>query len=281
MGIRSEAYLMARERILIAVKTYPTLSEKYRELACTAGFREDGSWIRLYPVPFRFLEDNQRYKKYQWVELDVTKNTSDPRPESFRPKDLDNITLSDVIGTDKGWEVRRNLILAKNTVYTKLDELIALANSNKLSIAIFKPKEVIEFIAEASEPEWAPAKLNAVLDSLKQGDLFEERDLGEFKIMPKLPYKFSYRFLDENGTSSTLMIEDWEIGQLYWNCVKNYGEANALEKVKQKYFDDFAKTKDLHLFLGTTRQYHGWAKNPFVIIGTFHPPHVMQNSFLL
>jgi hypothetical protein len=36
---------MAKERILIAVKTYPTISEKYKELACTAGFRPDGSWM--------------------------------------------------------------------------------------------------------------------------------------------------------------------------------------------------------------------------------------------
>lgn len=42
---------MPRERILITVKTYPTLSASYGELVCTAGLREDGSWIRIYPVP--------------------------------------------------------------------------------------------------------------------------------------------------------------------------------------------------------------------------------------
>lgn len=34
---------MALTRILISVKTYPTLSTTYDELVCTAGFREDGS----------------------------------------------------------------------------------------------------------------------------------------------------------------------------------------------------------------------------------------------
>src|SRR5438552_18797925 len=33
---------MAAERILITVKTYPTLSRKYGETVCTAGVREDG-----------------------------------------------------------------------------------------------------------------------------------------------------------------------------------------------------------------------------------------------
>jgi len=47
---------MAKTKVLIAVKTYPTLSEKYDELVCTAGFKEDGTWIRIYPVPFRKLK---------------------------------------------------------------------------------------------------------------------------------------------------------------------------------------------------------------------------------
>ena len=50
-------------RVLIAVKTYPTLSEKYDELVCTAGFLEDGTWIRIYPIPFRKLSYDNRYNK--------------------------------------------------------------------------------------------------------------------------------------------------------------------------------------------------------------------------
>jgi len=62
---------MERKRIYITVKTYPTLSEKYDELVCTAGICEDGSWIRLYPLPFRKLDNEQKYKKYQWIEADI------------------------------------------------------------------------------------------------------------------------------------------------------------------------------------------------------------------
>lgn len=70
---------MKKERVLITVKTYPTFSRKYIELVCTAGFREDGSWIRLYPSPFRFLEKGNRYKKYQWIELEIDKNPERPQ----------------------------------------------------------------------------------------------------------------------------------------------------------------------------------------------------------
>ena len=100
-----------------------------------------------------------------------------------------------------------------------------------------------------------------------------------FSVVPKLPYKFSYRFIDDAETESILMVEDWEIGMLYWNCLKEcrYDEELTLRKVKQKYFNEFMK-KDLYLFLGTLRQYHGWARNPFVIVGVFYPPFNQQQD---
>ncbi len=62
---------MSLTKVLVSVKTYPTLSEKYDELVCTAGFREDGSWIRIYPVPFRKLDYSNRYNKWEWIEMDL------------------------------------------------------------------------------------------------------------------------------------------------------------------------------------------------------------------
>lgn len=97
----------------------------------------------------------------------------------------------------------------------------------------------------------------------------------------KLPYKFYYDFTDEAGKSSKMMIEDWEIGQLFWNCLKaaEGDEAQALEKVKQRYEQEFLNQKDLYFFLGTTKQWHmRRAKNPFVIIGVFYPKKEIQTS---
>jgi hypothetical protein len=67
---------MALTKVLIAVKTYPTLSSKYDELVCTAGFLEDGSWVRIYPIPFRKLEYDKQYSKYDWVEIDLERKIS-------------------------------------------------------------------------------------------------------------------------------------------------------------------------------------------------------------
>lgn len=77
---------LLRERILVTAKTYPTLSKKYGELVCTAGVREDGSGVRLYPVPFRRLDDKDRYAKYDLIDTVLVKSRSDPRPETYHPQ---------------------------------------------------------------------------------------------------------------------------------------------------------------------------------------------------
>jgi hypothetical protein len=125
---------MALTKVLIAVKTYPTLSSKYDELVCTAGFREDGSWIRLYPVPLRKKSYNEQYKKYDWIEVDLVKNESDFRPESFRPKTIDTeIKVVGHIGTNDGtWEERKQICLGK--IYSNLTELIAQAKEKNTCI---------------------------------------------------------------------------------------------------------------------------------------------------
>ncbi len=274
---------MAKEKILITVKTYPVISESYTELACTAGFREDGSWIRLYPIPFRLLDQDQRYEKYQWIEADIGKSTKDTRPESFRVTNVDGMKLLEKVDTGRrrDWAERRRLILGKSKIFTNKGEIIGKAHTNEMSLAIFKPAKIIDFVVEKAEPEWDADKLQVLQDKLKQKNLFDEQNLDDFKPVRKLPCRFKYKFLDDSGAESSLMIEDWEIGALYWNCLRDHGEQEAIKKVREKYIDEIAAKRDLYLFLGTTRQWHALkAPNPYVIVGTFHPPPETQPSFL-
>ena len=274
---------MALTKVLITVKAYPTLAEKYDELVCTAGFREDGKWVRIYPIPFRKMDYDNRFKKYQWIELDLVKNPSDPRPESYKPKDYNKIILGERIGTDSGyWTQRKKIVLKK--VYTNLTQLINEAKDDDIftSLAVFKPKKILEFVTEHTSREWNRKKLAKLKSKAEQIGLFANSQ-NPFEVVKKLPYKFSYIFIDKNNRRSKMMIEDWEIGQLFWNTLKRHegNEERACEDVRKKYFDDFAKTKDLYLFLGTTYIFHmRKASNPFVIVGTFHPkPDKRLNLF--
>ena len=271
---------MAKERILVTVKTYPTLSRKYGETVCTAGVREDGSWVRLYPVPFRRLDEAEQYRKFDWLECDLIKNSGDPRPESFRPADVKQLSAVDHLDTTDNWRERRRLLLKTAVVYTRLQTLIDAAKANALSLAVFKPSRIIYFVWEEEDREWDPARVEILRNKSLQGVLFEEDAWRQaFRLIAKLPYSFSYRFEDVDGRVSELQILDWEIGQLYWNCLRQSGrnEAEALSKVRTKHHDEFM-TKDLHFFLGTTQQFHGWAANPWVIVGVFPIPHEYQTA---
>jgi hypothetical protein len=90
-------------RVLIIAKTYPELSTKYGETVCTAAVDEAGNPLRLYPIPFRYLRGPQRFQRYQWVSLGLSKTPYDVRPESYRV-DPDSITLgSTVPATQDKW----------------------------------------------------------------------------------------------------------------------------------------------------------------------------------
>lgn len=277
---------MPVERVLITVKTYPTLSKTYGETVCTAGLTQNGDWIRIYPVPFRRIEDlEQRYHKYEWIECDLHRIIAkDKRPESRRPADIHSFRRVAHMGTEHQWRERRSRILEKGHVFTNVQTLIDDAKADKRSLATFKPKEILDFVVEPDERDWDEKKLDEIRKQLSQHDLFEDNEWRKtFRVVDKLPYKFSYQFTDDTGQGRTLMILDWELGALFWKYGRD-DEDLAIRKVRQKYFDDFTKT-DLHFYLGTTQQWHNVAPNPWVIIGVAPFPSVtaeryQQTSFL-
>lgn len=103
--------MIEKRKIFITVKTYPTLSKKYDEIVCTAGILDDGSWARIYPLPFRKLDYENRYRKYQWMGIQLEKNTSDSRPESYKICDIAQVKLiGEPVGTTMGWAERENVL---------------------------------------------------------------------------------------------------------------------------------------------------------------------------
>jgi hypothetical protein len=275
---------MERKRIFIAVKTYPTISKKHVELVCTAGVLEDGAWIRLYPVRFRTLDIEQKYPKYAWIEADVERNLSDFRPETYSIVNPESIAVVDRLHYKQTpWNMRKEIIFRNKEIFTNLEKLIILAKTKGTSLAVFKPTHILDFKIEQTEREWPKDTLKILELQSRQLSMFQtpEEIANDFRVADKIPYKFSYRFSDDSGRESTLMIEDWEIGMLYRNCLKNANgdEHQAVEKVRQKYYDYFLKEKDLYFFLGTTREFHNIAPNPFIIVGVFYPPISHQTDF--
>ena len=269
-----------QKKILVTVLTYPTPSHKYIETVCTAGITEEGDWIRIYPIKLRMLDETIR--KYNWYIFDVEPRPSnkDLRKESFFCTFPPQKSIGS-IGTKDCWRERKELCL-KNVFnkYEKLEEASDTRVQGFISLATFKPKELVDFIAEKKDTKKDEAIKKEIISSLKsQGELIPSDDIPQYwKMAQSIPYTFYYVFKDDSDREVRLMIEDWELMMLYRNCAKE-GEAIALSKVRQKYFSEF-RDKDLYFFMGTRREAHmrRW-KKPYSIIGVFYPPKVLQPTF--
>ncbi len=277
---------ISKARVLILVKTYPLPNASYGETVCTAGLLDGKTWVRIYPINWRDLKDDQKYPKYSWIQLDLVRNEKDFRQETYKPRlgSDEDIQVIGSIDTSDDWAARKEYILQE--VFTSMRDLIELAKSEGAkSLATFKPAEIVDFTVEdAADREWKKQWLNRSL----QTSMFHLDSTGvarKQRLTRKLPYSFKYKFMAAGEDRPREMtIQDWEIGALFWNCLQRAGgnEEQAKLQVRRKYLEEFTTSKDLYFFLGTHQRHHRRnAPDPFLIVGVFYPPKVAQLRLFL
>lgn len=271
------------KKILLLVKTQPTISKSYGELVCTAGIDENGNWVRLYPLPFETYKDGA-FKKYTWIDVDVVarEHWKDPRPESYTPQ-RDTLSLGKTLSTRGRWRERRAYVLEKAKIFTSMDELRELGRTNKVSLAIFKPAKVLNVqVFEEENPKYTKEEIRNFLQGMEAltSDLFDGKD-HTMRYVPteKVPFRLKITFLDSHNKKSCMSVLDWEVGALWFNNYKNAPFTTIKEKVEAQYWD-FARNTDLHFYMGTIHQWvQKRALNPWSIIGVAQFPHQWQPEF--
>lgn len=253
------------KRALIVVRTYPTPAKTGAEVSCTAAITDDGKFLRLFPVPWRHLPDDQRFRKYQWVELRVEKATKDVRPESYKLKQ-NGIKILNTLGTVGDWKARKAVILP-----LKAHCLCCLMRERDEktfpTLGIFRPKKIESLIISADSPEWSAQQIAI----LQQGHLFEQK----LKQLEKIPYKFQYKFWCDHDecNSHTLMCADWEMAESWRRWRSKYGDKWE-EKFREKYERQLVEACDLHFYVGTVHRYPA----TWIIVGLFYPPKSAQSG---
>lgn len=271
--------ISSKVEVLITAKSPPYPSKGYRELVCTAGITKDGDWIRLVPIPYRYLKTGQKFDKFHWIELDVLKHDKDPRFETYRPVDLDKIKIIGQFEKDDKWYQRKQVLLPRitSTLCDKVKDFHEKANKGNQydasSLFMIKPYEILDLIIEDDNPKWKP----------EWQQLFEQETLFEdmkMKPLDKIPFKFSYRFkCSSECKGHKVKIEDWEIMELARNYLDDLDSLK--EKVIEKYKNWMLEKREIYFFMGSTMQFHRRkAKNPYIIIGVFYPPKDNQPAFL-
>jgi hypothetical protein len=246
---------------LIVVRTYPTPAKSGVEVSCTAAITKDGEWLRLFPVPWRFLPEDQRFRKYQWVEVVVTK-ASDPRPESYKIKPDGIKVLSEPLSTNRGWEARKDVVLPLRSHC--LCCLQKQRDTNGFpTLGIFRPNSIQRLTISAESPNWTEAQLAV----LRQGHLFTE---GPSTELEKIPFSFRYEFRCDHKecTGHKIICTDWEMGESYRKWRDDYGDEWE-PKFRARYETEMIHKYDTHFYVGTVHQHpHTW-----IIVGLFYPPH--------
>lgn len=262
--------LVQRERILILAKTYPSPSAKHVETSCVAGINQNGLMRRLYPVPFRMIEQDRQFKKWQWIEVGVEKSATDRRPESHKV-DIGTLQAQEGITTREEWAERREWI-DKLPTFISSDEMEHTRKNTGLSMALLRPKKVLALeIKDARNKEWTVEEKEKLMQAQMQGDLFSETQVKQqVKELRKVPFDFYYSYLCDtsNGEQETQhKIVDWEIGALFWKMYQKHGAAGWKNKFLEKLEGDLPR-KDLMFLMGNQHRF----QDQWLIISLFYPP---------
>lgn len=251
---------LSREAV-VTVKAYPNPSVKYHETVCVAAITREEGWVRLYPMQFRTLPFEKRFKKYQRITLNMQKHPQDARPESYRPDEL-SIVAGDVIDAGKSWSKRWEWI--QPTISASMCEIQRLQEQNGKSLGVFKPKKILDFIIEDDVGTWSGRK-EAELDQMS---LFDEQP----DRLEKIPMIFKYKYIcNEDACRGHMQsIIDWELMELYRNVRDKAATVDEIKaKIRMKYFDQLCGTdRDTHFFTGNHSRFPG----TFMILGVFWPP---------
>lgn len=222
---------------------------------------DSGKWARLYPVPFRDLDENKRFKKYTVIEAAVRKASEDRRPESHKIN-VDSINHVDYLDTKNGWARRKAIVLP--SISRSYCEILRQQEASDLSMAAFRPADV--------GFAWEKA-------SVRYGD---RRDACYAQLsfinptrraLEPVPYNFRYEFRCAGESACPghdLPIIDWELSAAWFHWHKKDSDTDSLlVKIKHNWLDVICSPeRDTLFFVGNTKRF----RDVFMVGGVFYPP---------
>lgn len=275
MQVRSET-----ARVLITVKASPQPSAKYGDTVCVAGIRVDGEradWIRLYPLPFRWMEVEQRFRKFDLIDVEVRREAKDTRPESYRP-DIETIT---VVRHLDNWKVRQPIMgrvpststCALSTAASKRHDapslgMITVASLDRLTIDPFG--------------EWSDAQKQRIARAANLAPLSifaEEAETPPELTAPRFVARYEYHCTEAGCPGHVGQILDWELTALQGRL---HAESDARVKaaIAAKFVDQmFAPGRQTSFFMGNFEDAR--KRGSFSVLGVYYPPETVASSVRL
>jgi hypothetical protein len=242
--------------LMVNCKTYPAVSSKYVETVCTGGVRPNGDFVRLYPVPFRFLDTDEQYKRWDVIRVRAYRDTKDQRPESWHIEPGVAIERLEAITTDRQrWE------WMKKSVHESAEAM----ESRKLTNGCVQI-EPVEFYWKPDSKEWTPNQMNVI----RQGDLFASKE-QMLSLADRVPWQFRLKYREKNtGRMDDGKVLAWSYYQGFRRARSRMGtDEEALETIADRVRGSiFNPEKRVFAILGTHSRFGHW-----MISSLYHVPN--------
>jgi hypothetical protein len=266
--------LYHQETLLILTKTYPSPSKKYRETSCVAALNQGGEMRRLFPIPYRLLDGEHQFQRWEWIRARITKANDDHRPESYKV-DVDSIERIQKLGTAQGWAERLNWIAPH--VLPNFEALETRRQATGETLGFIRPASFTLQIRPSDSTDWTQEELNKLI----QDGLFDTAEVKSRILLRKVPFDFYYDYTCQSPSGPltyTHKITDWEACALYWNCQKDYG-SDWERYFRARLEADFAQFKEIAFLMGTMHRF----PDKWLIVGIVYPPKAAarQQAFLI
>jgi hypothetical protein len=257
-------------KVVVLVKAAPVLTRDLTETMCVAGVRVDSGhheWARLHPVPFRDLDDEAKFAKYQAVSVTVRHPRTDRRPESWAPLH-GSILPAETIGTEHGWARRRQLVerLGEATMCDLIKVNQTGSGTGTPSLAVVRPLEPPTLQITQREEDQLRTWRQRAAAAASRLSLFDDpaAHKPELEVVP-WRFRYSFRCLAPGCNGHIQTIVDWEVAVL-WRHVHHRDD--WMEAMKQKLERDLWQSRDSVLFVGNQEQH----PISFLVLGVFWPP---------
>lgn len=199
---------MGRLQASLTYSSSPQPSAGHGDTVCVAGIRqgqEGPRWIRLYPIPFRHIEEESQFRKYDVVDVPVVPAKSDPRSESYRP-DLAHLRITGHVDGMKRIAWVEPLIDR-----TSACEALRLVRDNKPSPSLLAitPQD-ISGLKLSPGGEWTADERRKMEAHAQQAPLFGPEKDTRILEKPRFTGHFKYRCQDAACKGHEQGLLDWE-----------------------------------------------------------------------
>lgn len=224
----------AKDECVILVKALPHRSSNYFETVCCAGVGHDRKWRRLYPVPFRVLNDTQKFGRWNWVNYEFTSPAHDGRKESQK-------VVPESIAVGSKLKVQERSRLACDLTRESVEE----ATARQETLTLIKPSDVAFTWHEKSEQALADERRKHA-DLVRQISMFDQ----PAKPYEPCPFEFRFRWKSPLGKVHNHTCDDWETSTAFFRRRQRHGEVDGLKSLRATYEEEYP-AKGMRLALGT------------------------------